>query len=305
MIKVNPLLGLVCILFSLCSYAQQTPHYTQYLYNMQVINPATVGSRSDLSASLLSRHQWINVEGAPTTQTFSVNARTNRGLAIGATFIQDKIGLVESTNINIDASYTLVISQYERFAFGLKGGLNFFTNNLAQGTTPDNEIYASTTGNKPNIGFGAFYYTNKYFVGFAVPYLLNTSIFKIDDGNEFETAANTNYFVHGGYRMELSEDLKFKPSTLIKYNSKLPLSVDVNANFLYKNFLETGVSYRFDDAVSIMVAFIQKEKFRIGYSYDLKTTDVGSNLSTHEIVLHLDLDLKRKGRWLLGSPCYF
>ena len=62
---------LLITVFNLVTYAQQTPHYTQYLYNMQVLNPAYVGSRSDLSISLLSRQQWVGVEGAPKTNTFS------------------------------------------------------------------------------------------------------------------------------------------------------------------------------------------------------------------------------------------
>ena len=40
-----------CFYFGIIAYAQQTPHYTQYLYNMQVLNPAFIGARADLSIS--------------------------------------------------------------------------------------------------------------------------------------------------------------------------------------------------------------------------------------------------------------
>lgn len=299
-------LTVLIVCYSLISNAQQIPHYTQYLYNMQIVNPATVGARSDLNVSLLTRQQWAGIEGAPTTNTFSINGRTNRGFGIGATVINDKVGLSESTNINVDASYTIITSQYARLAFGLKGGFTFFNNNLSEGITPDNDSYNSINGNNPNIGFGAYYYTKKYYVGFSMPYLLKSTQFQLDNNsNTSQISSNLNYFITGGIRYRLNDDVLFKPSTLIKYTKNLPLSVDLNANFLYKNFLEAGVSYRYNDSVSAMFAFIIDEKYRIGYSYDTKLGGLSNNYNTHEVVLHIDFDLKRKGRWLQHESCYF
>ena len=144
----------IFIFLSLNSYAQQIPNYTQYAYNMQILNPASVGSRADLSISILSRQQWIGVEGAPTSQTFSINGRTENGLGIGATVVNDKIGFSETNNFNLDLSYTIQTAENRRLAFGLKGGITLFNNNLASAITPDNDKYASTSGSYPNIGFG-------------------------------------------------------------------------------------------------------------------------------------------------------
>ena len=131
--------------------AQQAPHYAQYKYNMQVLNPAFVGSKSDFNATLLTRQQWINVEGAPETTTFSVNTRLNSGFGLGATVISDQIGLVDNTDINLDVSYTVPTSEYGRLALGIKGGMAFFNNDLASGITVDNEVYASTSGDYGNL----------------------------------------------------------------------------------------------------------------------------------------------------------
>lgn len=294
------------VCYSIICAAQQTPHYTQYLYNMQIINPATVGARSDLNMSLLTRQQWARVEGAPTTNTFSINGRTNNGLGIGTTVINDKVGLSESTNINVDASYTLIMSRYTRLSFGLKGGITFFNDNLSEGITPDNETYNSTNGNYPNIGFGAYYYTKKYFVGFSIPYLLKTPQFQIQQNSSTGVlSSNMSYFMTGGVRLKLTDNILFKPSTMVKYVKNLPISIDFNTNFLYDNFLEAGISYRYDDSVSVMFALIIDEKYRIGYAYDTKLTGLSNNFNSHEIVLHIDFDLKRKGRWLQHESCYF
>lgn len=50
-------IGFLSVLFfiSLNTFSQQLPHYTQYLYNMQIVNPAFVGYRAELSMSVLAR----------------------------------------------------------------------------------------------------------------------------------------------------------------------------------------------------------------------------------------------------------
>jgi type IX secretion system PorP/SprF family membrane protein len=297
---------LLIIFYNTITYAQQVPHYTQYLYNMQVLNPAFVGANSDLSISLLSRQQWVGVEGAPETKTFSINGRTFRGLGFGVTIINDKLGLANSTNINLDASYTISTSQYGRVSFGLKGGLTFFSNNLSNGTTPDNDFNPSTSGKFPNIGLGALYYNDKFFVGLSIPNILKSSQFKtLETFNIAEEVNNSNYFLATGLIYKLSEDFTFKPATIIKYTPTLPVSIDINSNIIYKNKLETGLSYRYKNSISALFAIIFKEKFRVGYSYDYKLSNYGTNLSSHEIIIRFDLDLKRNTRWLFHNKCYF
>jgi type IX secretion system PorP/SprF family membrane protein len=291
---------------SLNMYTQQIPNYTQYVYNMQIINPAYVGSRADLSISLLSRHQWLGLEGAPITRTFSVNGRTKGGLGIGATIVNDKIGLSESTNINIDASFTIITSQFSRLSFGLKGGITFFSNNFANAITPDNDIYASTSGNFPNVGFGAFFYNKRFYLGLSMPYLLETPQFYIEENaQKINLARNANYFFSTGALFKLTENLLFKPSTMVRYMADLPVSIDINSNFLYRNIIEAGLSYRYENSVSALFSIIVHEKYRIGYAYDHKLSTLGGNFSSHEIILHLDFDLKRNTRWLLHDKCYF
>ena len=301
-----PIFSGLIFLFSLIISAQQTPHYTQYMYNMQTINPAYVGVRSDLSINLLSRSQWVGVEGAPKTTTFSLNGRTINGLGLGFSVINDKIGLAEISNVNIDASYTVVLSERNRLSLGLKGGASFFNNNLAEGITPDNEIYASTKGSNINVGVGAFFYNERYYVGLSMPYLLKTPQFRIDNSeNVTGLSDNINVFTTAGIVFEINEKIKFRPSTLIKYVQNLPLSIDFNTNILYNNKIELGLSYRYHDSASAMIAVVLGKNFRIGYAYDKTLTDLGSNLSSHEVMLMIDFNLKSKGRWLDNPSCSF
>lgn len=246
------------------------------------------------------------MEGAPNTRTFSLNGRTKRGVGIGTTIVNDKIGLSETTNINIDASYTIVTSQNSRLAFGLKGGLLFFNNNLFDGVTPDNEVYASTTGRFVNIGFGGLFYTTKFYLGLSVPQLLESPQFYIEDNfNQGSLATNPNIFLSSGVLFKLSENVLFRPSTMIRYTTNSPLSVDVNASFLYNELIETGISCRYKNSVSGLFTVILNKKYRIGYAYDHRFSVLGGNLSSHEIVFQMDLNFKRNTRWLLFNNCNF
>lgn len=293
-------------LFSFTTKAQQLPNYTQYLYNMQVINPAFAGYRSDLSISMLSRNQWVGVEGAPTTRTFSLNARTSRGLALGTTIVHDAIGFSKSTNVNVDASYTIITSRYSRLAFGLKGGITFFNNNYSDAITPDNDIYNSTSGNFFNVGFGALFYNRNFYIGLSLPYVLESPQFYMQDNFiNNSIAKNKNIFLSTGYLFELSEDVLLKPSTMVRYTTNSPFSLDVNANVLYKEKIEAGLSYRLNNSISALFTLIVNKKYRIGYAYDYKINTAIGNFNTHEFILHVDFSILRNTRWLRHNVCYF
>lgn len=303
--KKKTILYLSLILVSFFANAQQTPHFTQYLYNMQVINPAYVGVRADLSASALARYQWLGIKGAPETKTFSVNGRLSNGIGIGVTIVNDKIGLAQGTETNFDISYTTMPSLKERISFGLKGGVTFFNNNLSKGITPDNETYNSVSKKYTNIGFGMHYYNKIFSIGVAIPYLFKTPHYKITgDNNIGGISESIDYFFTSSARFKLSKNVMFKPSTMVKLSSNLPVSIDFNTNFLIEEVVELGLSYRHNDSVSAMFAVFITENTRLGYSYDHTLTDLGSNLNTHELVLHFDINFEAKPRWLYHK-CYF
>jgi hypothetical protein len=83
-----------------------------------------------------------------------------------------------------------------------------------------------------------------------------------------------------------------------------PVSIDVNANFLFYDRLELGASYRYDDSVSGLINFGVTPNFRIGYAYDHTISDFseGSPGGTHEVIVLYSIDLSKKN---LKSPRFF
>ena len=123
--KKGYLVLVVLLSFAWNVKAQQDPHYTQYMYNMNVVNPAYAGSKESISGALLYRQQWAGLEGAPKTATFSIHSPVGKNVGLGLSAISDKIGPVEENNLYGDFSYTINMGGESKLAFGLKAGATF------------------------------------------------------------------------------------------------------------------------------------------------------------------------------------
>lgn len=291
------------LLLAVEMHGQQDPQYTQYMYNMNVINPAYAGSRENLSFGLLYRTQWVGIDGAPKTGTFFGHLPVGEKVGLGLSVIADEIGPVKETNAYADFSYTLQLGGEHRLAFGIKAGATFHDRGLGDIDLIDanDPFFNNVTGVTPNIGAGAFYYTDNYYLAFSVPNILSSV--KLDaNGTEYGTEVS-HYFLTGGYVFQLSPNTKLKPSFLVKSAFDAPTSFDVNLNALFFEKLEVGASYRLDDSFSGLINFAITPSLRIGYAYDAVQSDIKRYApSSHEFMLLFDLNFPKN---VSRSPRYF
>jgi len=283
---------------------QQDPQYTQYMYNMNVINPAYAGSKENLSFGMLYRTQWTGLEGAPKTGTFFGHLPVGEKVGVGLSLISDQVGPVRETNLYADFSYTLNLGGEHRLAFGVKAGATFHDIGLQDLDLIDpNDPFFSEDVNSatPNVGAGFFYYTDNYYLAFSVPNILN-SVHLDANGYELGTESS-HYFLTGGYVFQVSENTKLKPTFLVKSAFDAPTSFDVNLNALFFEKFEIGASYRLDDSFSGLVNFAVTPSLRIGYAYDNVTSDIKKYApASHEIMILFDLNFPKK---ISRSPRYF
>ena len=93
----------VLMLTGIVSYAQQDAQFTQYMYNTININPAYAGSRGFMSLFALHRTQWVGLDGAPVTNSFSINTPIgNSKMGVGISFLNDRIGPTNENEISAD-----------------------------------------------------------------------------------------------------------------------------------------------------------------------------------------------------------
>lgn len=301
------LTALVALMAFTDGHAQQDPHYTQYMYNMSVINPAYAGSKDALALGLLYRKQWVEIEDAPTTGTFFVHSPVGKNVGLGLSVISDKIGPVEENNIYGDFSYTLNLGGEHRLAFGLKAGISLhkIDFNTIYPTLPDvgDGVFQgdNPSSSNFNLGAGLFYYTQKYYIAFSVPNMLKSKYLDYN-GTDYGTDVS-HYFVTGGYVFDLTPNLKFKPFAMVKSAFNAPVSVDASANFLFFEKFEIGATYRLEDSFGAMVNYAITPSLRIGYAYDHIVSDLKVvTPSSHEVILLFDLNFSKK---VSQSPRYF
>ena len=286
---------------------QQDPHYTQYMYNMNVINPAYAGSKENLSFGLLYRKQWVDIQGAPSTFTFSGHSPAGKNVGLGLSIIADEIGPVKEQNVYGDFSYTLNLGGEHKLALGLKAGATFQKIGLNSEIAPSlpqpfDDAFAENTSNVFfNLGTGIFYYTDKYYVALSVPNFIKANYLDYN-GVKYGTRTQ-HYFLTGGYVFDLNPNLKFKPFAMLKSAFNSPSSVDLSANFLFNERFEIGGTYRVDDSFGAMVNFAITPSLRIGYAYDSIISDIKTVApSSHEIILLFDVNFPKK---ISRSPRFF
>ena len=279
--------------FSIVSYAQQDAQYTQYMYNTIEVNPAYAGSRGALSVFGLYRTQWIGLDGAPETSTFSVNTPLkNSDLGLGVSLVNDKIGPTVENTLSADLSYTIPTSDTWNLSFGIKGTANLFNidvNKLSYEDQDDPQFQNLKNKFSPNVGAGIYYHSDKAYIGLSVPNFIETNRYDSNDVAIFKD--KINYYLIAGYVFNLDrlEYIKFKPALMTKMVEGAPLQVDVSGNFMFNDKFVLGLAYRWSASVSAMAGFQVTKGMYIGYGYDHETTQLRKyNSGSHEIFLRFE-----------------
>ena len=307
MTKTRIITALLALVSFTSAHAQQDPQYTNYMYNTININPAYAGSRGALSIFGLHRSQWVGLEGAPTTNSFSVNTPiADSKVGLGVSFVNDALGVMDENTLSVDFSYTLDLNNRgSKLSFGLKGSANLLNvaySDLNKYNPNDPQILNDVSNEfTPNIGAGIYWHTEKSYVGFSVPSFLEST--RYDNYIQSTMQQKMHYYLMGGHVFEINPMLKFKPAFLLKAVEGAPLQADVTANFLINEKFTIGAAYRWDAAWSALVGFQVTEGMFIGYSYDSDIKALRNyNNGSHEVFLRFELFNKYRR---VNSPRFF
>jgi len=316
--------GVIMVYWSYAVHAQQKPHYTQYILNQYIVNPALTGIENYTDIKASHRHQWVGVQDAPVTTyltlhtpidkkdyrttatSFEMDGENPRGQryweeytaaephhGIGLQVINDRTGPLNYFSAYVTYAYHIGISARTSLAAGFGAGLTNIkldADKLNFGTTQvDPAVYTSGVINtiRPDFMAGVYLYSADYFIGLSAQQIIPQ---KIDfSNNAIKTKNGTivpHVFATAGYRFLMGENFNFIPSVMVKYINPLPTQVDVNAKLQYQNLVWMGASYRHEDGFAAMAGLNISNKLNIGYAYDYTTS--GLNIvskGTHEILV--------------------
>ncbi|NSL89937.1 type IX secretion system membrane protein PorP/SprF [Chitinophaga solisilvae] len=312
--------------------AQQNVQFSQYIFNSLSVNPAYAGYKQDWYLHAVYRHQWVDFPGAPQTAAISIDGLTNardERVGVGAQVMVDKLGPQETLSAYGFYNYRIPLDDEDtrRLCIGLGGGITQYSIDgtaLKYVDDIDNAIPLGKTSQIiPDARFGIYYYTPKFYLGASVMDLF--SLYTDNSryywgGYNYKTIRKTQHmYIQAGYLADLSENLKLKPSILVKEDFKGPTNLDINVFLLIAEKLWIGGSYRTGvklwskpaldkdleqlDAASALVEFYATPQLRIGYSYDITINKMASyQQGSHEISVGFLFNSKKSRT---TSPRYF
>ena len=308
--------------------------FTKYMFNSLVYNPAYAGSNEHLSIGLLHRSQWWELEGAPTTQTLTLHSPlANDRVGLGFNVIHDRIGPTSTLSFSAAYAYRIPLGR-GKLAIGLQGGL---TNWRADWTKINLEDPSDPSFNEspnywlPNFGAGVYYYTKRFFAGFAVPHLVEHDLRRQNVTDDYLNYARQyrHYFVSAGGAIPLNGDaLIFRPMILIKsvgwfsnlrqeearQNINAPTEFDIDLSLLFFERFWLGTAFRssfevFDDERSsydsfdLWASYFFPNGLRIGAAYDYPISELNTvTAGAFEVMVGYEFNFQEKK---IVTPRYF
>jgi type IX secretion system PorP/SprF family membrane protein len=282
--------------------AQQDPMFSQYMFNTMSLNPAYAGSSDLISSSLITRHQWLGIKGAPQTQTLAIHSPLKKQIGAGISVIRDQAGPVNNFSIQGNFSYHLMLSKKSELYFGLMAGMNNVNIKLTEvvGVNVDDISFQQNLNSfRPVFGFGLYYRHPKAYAGISIPDLAETGYTGINSSWEHKR----HYFLIAGYITDLNDNLKLRPTMMMRYVKNAPISAEVTASVIYNDLIWFGLMYRVKDAAGALFCFQINPQLRIGYSYDYSLNTLrGHQGGSHEVMISYDFSYKA-AKYV--SPRYF
>lgn len=298
--------------------AQDQAIYNHYISNQGVLNPAYTGSRDAISGLLVFRSQWTGFKGAPYTGAINVHGpitsiKSLRNVGVGVVITEDHIGFTNQLEIFAAGSYRLKLNNKMNLHLGLQlGGKNVIIDGskavLVDYGDPVFDGRISKFGF--NFGFGGYLYTSRYFVGLSIPRFFTTQ-YKADKEEIKNTIRfqDLHSYVYGGYVFDVN-DVKFKPTSLIRVVPGAPLEIDLSCMVkpVKEQQLWVGISYRTVSEAVFLAEYqfgkVSGSKGRgkqnsmtwgVRYSFDYSISEIRkyATVGSHEVGVFIDFTPKK------------
>lgn len=292
------------LLLPVAGFSQNYPHYTMFMFNKLIYNPAYAGSRDVLSVNASYRDQWTGIDGAPTDAMVSVDAPVGsktkdfHPVALGLYVNKETQGPLTNTTIATNYAYRIKFEK-STLSLGLQAGVALYSAQYG-GLNPldkNDPLLTSDIKNAvlPNFGTGAYWYGKQFYVGLSCPNILEDYFDKHEPTytNGEKAREVRGYFLNGGYTFPVSENFAVLPQALIRYTAdgkySIPVNTDLNLSVIFYQRFMLGATYRTDGSIEGIVHIQVAKRLNIGYSYDYTLSGLSPYAKgTHELTVGFD-----------------
>lgn len=285
------------------AWSQTEALYSSYIFNGLTINPGYAGSKECLNMNLWGKRQWLGIEGAPSSVLLTAHTPLpNERMAVGMNIFNESWGVNRQTGISGVYAYRIPLKKDLYLSAGIQAGFinlsaNFSTLTMKTGSDPS--LSQNESRFIPDFAGGIFVHSKRFFAGASSAHLQGDLF---SSGSEFDIIRR-QFFITSGIVFPLSEDLKLKPSVLVRATEGSGIQGDANLNFLIREVLWAGVSYRTTGAFIFMTQMKLSQTFDFGYAFDLNTSlSRQQNFVSHEVMLNYRFSFRRSE---ITTPKYF
>lgn len=304
--------------------AQQRPHYTQYILNPYVLNPALTGIENYTDIKLSYRNQWLGFPGAPQTvyatihapigkedyrtsaTSFAVPGENPRGKqyweeytaaaphhGIGASVVNYKTGYINRFFATASYAYHIGLSPKLNLSAGFAAGIsgvNVDASKIELANPVDPAVGGFTTELrkiKPELNAGLWLYSDQFFAGASVQQIIPQKM-NLVASDLYQSTLVPHVFVTTGYRALVGDDVNVLPSVMLRYIQGMPLYVDVNVKAQYQDRFWIGGNYRIKEGFAAMAGVNISNVVNVSYAYDVNNSKYllqYAQRGTHEIVI--------------------
>ena len=275
--------------------AQQLPQLSQFMLNDFAVNPAIAGMHDSYQIKTSVRNQWVGIEDAPKTTLLSIYGKSSDHVGLGGSVFNDQVGPTSRAGASLTYAYHLNFTDEVKMSMALSGGFTQFKIDKVGWNTyhTDDPLMdgAEAVNLVPDATFGLnIYEEDKWYLGIAVPQLLNSKLTLIDEdfvnniSVDMDGSLSRHIYVMGMYNLEIDHYWDLQPSVLFKTVSNQN-QIDMGLKTIYSDKFWMGMDYRTNGDISALLGFIIQEKFMIGYSYDIPNPDISQYTSgSHEFM---------------------
>lgn len=272
-------------------FGQTVPEFSQRSLDMQMYNPAVVGSEVNHVIQLHHRAQWVGFTGAPRTSVVSYAGALNPKMGLGASMFYDAAGPVRNYGANLAYSYHL---QFDKVNLALGASASAAQYTINNGEIKFADLWDPAVSTQyakskliPDISAGFYLYNKKFYIGGSANQMLEG---KMKDGLQSSIPSSQRYYAMAGYNFIFSNSFVLTPNAVFVGSSASPAQFELGLKVQFPQHFIAGVSARWNDAVSMLFGVYIQKRIMIAYSYDYVYTELRNYHSgSHEIILKYNL----------------
>ncbi len=283
--------------------AQYDPNFSHYWAMETSYNAAAAGKESKLNITAAYNMTLTGFENNPRTMYASADMPVrflNHFHGIGASFINDEIGLFSHKTIALQYSFKFALFG-GTMSVGVQPGFisETFDGSKVDTETPNDPAFpkSEATGSSFDLGAGLYFTHKLFYAGLSAKHLMSPTV-ALGETQDF--SISPTYYFTAGCNIKLRNPFfSIHPTAFVRYDGTA-YRADVTARLKYsyeKKMFYGGVGYSPTNSVTLFLGGTF-HGISLGYSYEVYTSAVSFGNGGHELCVgyQMDIDFQKKGR---------